>query len=114
MEQCKTLGEETYFLFSYCPDNLVLVYGFSKSKQKLKILKDEFIYKVICRMQFLVEQDKLNNTNNYRKLSFYNDPKWMEAGVDRILSPYVAKLVLDVFPNEILEKIINQKKTSLL
>jgi hypothetical protein len=38
----------------------------------------------------------------------------MEAGVDRILSPYVAKLVLDVFPNEILEKIINQKKTSLL
>ena len=45
MEQCKTLGEETYFLFSYCPDNLVLVYGFSKSKQKFKILKDEFILK---------------------------------------------------------------------
>lgn len=108
MEKCKTLGEETYFLFSYCPDNLVLVYGFSKSKQKFKILKDEFIYKVISRVQFLVRQDKLHKTNNFRKSSFYNDPKWMEAGVDRILSPYVAKLVLDVFPNDTLDKIISK------
>lgn len=109
MEQCKTLGEETYFLFSYCPDNLVLVYGFSKPKPKFKILKDEFIYKVICRKQFLLEQDKQKNTNNYRKSSYYNDPKWIEAGVDRVLSPYVAKLILDVFPKEILDKIISQK-----
>ena len=110
MEQCKTLGEETYFLFSYCPDKLVLVYGFSKTKQKFKILNDEFIYKIICRNQFLLEQDKLHNTNNYRKSSFYNDPKWMEAGVDRVLSPYVAKLVLDVFPKDILDKIISKYK----
>jgi hypothetical protein len=110
MEKCKTLGKETYFLYSYCSDNLVLVYGFSKPKQKFKILKDEFIYKVICRMQFLVGQDKLNNTNNYRKSSFYTDSKWMEAGVDRVFSPYVAKLVLDVFPVETLNRIISENK----
>jgi hypothetical protein len=113
MEKCKTLGEDTYFLYSYCPDNLVLVYGFSKTKQKFKILKDEFIYKVICRKEFLESEDKQMNTDTCRKSSYYNDPKW-EAGVDRILSPYVAKLVLDVFPNDILDKIIskynNQKK----
>jgi hypothetical protein len=110
MEKCKTLGEETYFLYSYCPDNLVLVYGFSKTKQKFKILKDEFIYKVICRKEFLEGQDKLHSTNNYRKSSFYNDPKWTEAGVDRVLSPYVAKLVLDVFSNETLNRIISENK----
>jgi hypothetical protein len=108
MEQCKTLGEETYFLFSYCPDNLVLVYGFSKAKQKFKILKDEFIYKVICRKQFLENEDKQRNTKTHTKASYYNDPKWKDSGVDRILSPYVAKLVLDVFPKETLDRIISE------
>lgn len=111
MEKCKTLGEkeDTYFLYSYCPNQLVLVYGFSNPKQKFVILDDEFIAKIIHRTEELKEKDKETKTSNHRKSSYYTDTKWDETA-NRIYSPYVAKLVLDVFPQETLDRIAQSYK----
>ena len=109
MEKCKTLGErkDTYFLFSYIQNELIIVYGFSKPKQKFVILDDEFIAKIIHRTEELKEKDKETKTSNHRKSSYYTDTKWDETA-NRIYSPYVAKLVLDVFPEEIIKQIRNK------
>lgn len=109
MEKCKTLGEkkDTYFLYSYCPNQLVVVYGFSNPKQKFVILDDEFIAKVICRTEELKNEDKKSKTNYHRMASYYTDSKW-DKTANRIYSPYVAKLVLDVFPEEIIKQIRNK------
>ena len=110
METCKTLGADgkrkignQYFKFSYCPNELILIYGFTKKKQSFEIVNDEQISKVIRRVKELKE----NDIDHYRYASYYTPTKWTECEL-RNCSPYIAKLILDVFPNETIERILNE------
>lgn len=104
MEQCKTLGEETYFEFSYSNDVLKIKYGFTVEKQTETIIENSLIIAVINRVNYL----KIHNSENLRTVGYYSLTHWKECPQTQYC-PYVAKLVLDVFPKEKIEKIINQK-----
>lgn len=107
MEKCKTLGSGTpqstplaYFKFSYSENELTLNYGYSNLQQSSSIVNDDFIYQVIQRVEYLRE----HQNENLRKPSYYTRPKWQEC-INNRPSPYVAKLILDVFPDETIERI---------
>lgn len=65
METCKTLGADRYsieqkghyFMFSYCPDKLILIYGFTNDEQSFEMVNDRQISKVIRRVNELKEKD---------------------------------------------------------
>jgi len=104
MEKCKTLGEETYFEFSFSNDVLKIKYGFTVEKQTETIIENSLIIAVINRVNYL----KIHNSENLRTVGYYSLTHWKECPQTQYC-PYVAKLVLDVFPIEKIEKIINQK-----
>ena len=104
MEHCKTLGEETYFEFSYSNDVLKIKYGFTVEKQTETIIENPLIIAVINRVNYL----KIHNSENLRTVGYYSLTHWKECPQTQYC-PYVAKLVLDIFPVETIEKIINQK-----
>ena len=47
MEKCKTLGEETYFEFSYSNDELKIKYGFTVEKQTEAIIENENVHTIL-------------------------------------------------------------------
>ena len=104
MEKCKTLGEENYFEFSYLNDELKIKYGFTVEKQTEATIDNSLIIAVINRINYL----KTHNRVNLRIVGNYSLTHWEECPQTQYC-PYVAKLVLDVFPNETIDKIINQK-----
>ena len=68
METCKTLGADgkrkignQYFKFSYCPNELTLIWGFTKNKPKFAIIKDDLIKKVILRVNNMLANNKVNS-----------------------------------------------------
>lgn len=79
---------------------LTIKYG----PQKTQALVEHFIVnEVINRVEYLKE----NNIENYRTVGYYSLTHW--AGCpNTVQCPYVAKLVLDVFPEEIIEAYKNQ------
>lgn len=105
MEQCKTLGEETYFEFSYSNDVLKIKYGFSVANQTEVKIKNTTIVDVINRINYL----KIANPDNLRTVGYYSLTNWKECPQTQHC-PYVAKLVLDVFPIETLNRIISENK----
>ena len=113
METCKTLGadkpkknlHDRYFKFSYCPNELILIYAFTKKKQSFEIVNDKQISKVIRRVNELKE----NDIDHYRHASYYTPKKWTECDL-RNCSPYIAKLILDVFPTETIERILYENQ----
>jgi hypothetical protein len=109
MEKCRTLGTEKakkvgqYFLFSYSPNSLKLVYGFTKPKQTYAEVSDELICKVIERVDYLLK----NDPNHLRNVGFYSRTHW-NLCPSTVNCPYIAKLVLDVFPYELIYRIKSQ------
>lgn len=103
MEKCKTLGEETYFEFSYLNDELKIKYGFTVEKQTEATIDNSLIIAVINRANHL----KTHNKVNLRAVGYYSLTHWEECPQTQHC-PYVAKLVLDVFPNDTLDKIISK------
>lgn len=111
MEKCRTLGadkaktqkESRYFLFSYCTNNLKLVYGFTRPKQTYAEINDELIWKVIERVEYLLMNDPIHS----RDVGFYSQTHW-ELCPQTVFCPYIAKLVLDVFPYELIDRIKSQ------
>jgi hypothetical protein len=101
MQKCKTLGEDTYFLFSYTTNQLILIYGFTMANQHFVILDDVFIKIIIQRKNDL----SVNLPNNVRMSSYYTSTHW-DTCPNTQWSPYVAKLLLDVFPSEEIDRII--------
>lgn len=104
MEQCKILGEETYFEFSYSNDELKIKYGFTVANQTEFKIENSLIVNVIDRVNYL----KIHSIENIRTVGYYSLTHWKECPQTQYC-PYIAKLVLDVFPKETLDKIINQK-----
>jgi hypothetical protein len=105
MEKCKTLGEETYFEFSYSKDILKIKYGFTVEKQTETIIENSLIIAVINRVNYL----KIHNSEKLRTVGYYSLTSWEECPQTQYC-PYVAKLVLDVFPIETLNRIISENK----
>jgi hypothetical protein len=105
MEQCKTLGEETYFEFSYQNNELQIKYGFTKDNQNEAEIDNSLIIAVISRVNYLKNHDK----ENLRTVGYYSRSHWNECPQTQHC-PYVAKLILDVFPLETLIKIISENK----
>ncbi|WP_396170861.1 hypothetical protein [Flavobacterium sp.] len=101
MEQCKTLGEETYFEFSYSNDELKIKYGFSVANQTEVTIENSLIVNVIGRVNYL----KIHSFENVRTVGYYSLAHWKECPQTQYC-PYVAKLVLDVFSKETLDNII--------
>ncbi len=101
MQACKTLGERTYFLYNYTPDRLCLLYGFKNINQKFVILNDEFIHKVIERVNYIKSNKKIKLTST----SQYEIQHWDECP-HTIYAPYVAKLVIDVFHKDLINQIM--------
>jgi hypothetical protein len=102
MEKCKTLGEETYFEFSYFNDELKIKYGFSVANKTEVKIKNSLIVNVIDRVNYL----KIHSIENLRTVGYYSLTNWYECP-QTIHCPYVAKLILDVFPKEIINKILS-------
>jgi hypothetical protein len=105
MEKCKTLGKETYYEFSYSGEILKIKYGFSGSKQTEIEIENTLIEDVIKRVKYLEENDRAHS----RMATYYERPKW-EGCKNTVQSPYIAKLVLDVFPQETLDRIAQSYK----
>ena len=97
MQKCKTLGEETYFEFSFDNNILIVRYGFTKNHQTTIIIQNELIKKVINRVA------ELKNDERFRSTSFYTINQWKDCP-NTIYCPYVAKLIIDVFPKETINK----------
>lgn len=102
MEQCKTLGEETFFEYSFSNHQLIIKYGFTTDKQTTIEIPNSLISTVIDRVNYL----KSNNIENYRKVSFYSKTNWKECPQTQYC-PYIAKLILDVFPIKTLNELIH-------
>jgi hypothetical protein len=105
MEQCKTLGEETYFEFSYQNNEVWIKYGFTNDNQTEVKIDNSLIVDVINRVNYL----KTNDTENLRTVGYYSRSYWNECRQTQYC-PYVAKLILDVFPLETINKIISKNK----
>ncbi|WP_396153060.1 hypothetical protein [Flavobacterium sp.] len=105
MEQCKTLGEETYFEFSYFQEILIIKYGFTVANQTEIKIENALILNVIDRINYL----KIANPENLRTVGYYSLTHWKECPQTQHC-PYIAKLVLDVFPIETLNRIISENK----
>lgn len=101
MEKCKTLGEETYFEFSLTKNVLTITYGFTSIEQKTVVIQDSLIKCVIERVHFLKE----NDIEHYRSSSYYTITHWEKCPQTQYC-PYVAKLVIDVFTNEVMANIL--------
>jgi hypothetical protein len=101
MEQCKTLGEETFFEFSYSNDELKIKYGFTVANQTEVKINTTTIVDVINRVNYL----KNHNIENLRTVGYYSLAHWENCPQTQHC-PYIAKLVLDVFPKETLDNII--------
>lgn len=114
MESCKTLGADNatkskknrYFLFSYCHKKLKLVYGFTKIKRTNVEVDDELISKVIGRIEYLEKLYK-KEIKQTRKVGNYSRTYWKICPQTQHC-PYIAKLVLDVFPIDIIDEIKRQ------
>lgn len=103
MEKCKTLGEETYFEFTYLNNHLTITYGFTAAQQTTVDISNYLIATVIKRVDYLIKNEKENS----RKTSYYSRTYWEECPQTQHC-PYIAKLVLDVFPLETIEAILSQ------
>ena len=101
MQKCKTLGEETYFEFSFDDNELKIKYGFTLTEQNTVTIQNELIKSVIERV------NELREDIHFRSTSYYTITQW-EGCPNTIYCPYVAKLVIDVFPNEIIEIFQNE------
>ena len=99
MEKCKTLGEETYFEYTTCRSDgqLWIRFGANGIEQ---LASAELVATVIQRVSYL----QLNDAEYSRMTGYYSIPHWAECP-DMILCPYIAKLVLDVFPNQVIEEL---------
>jgi hypothetical protein len=99
MEKCKTLGEEAYFEYttSRGDGKLWIKFGVNGIEQPALI---ELVENVIQRVSYM----QLNDAEHSRMTSYYTMPHWAECP-DMILCPYIAKLVLDVFPNQVIENL---------
>jgi len=75
MEQCKTLGEETYFEFSYQNNELHIKYGFTKDNQNEAEIDNSLIIAVISRVNYLKTHDK----ENLRTVGYYSRSYWNEC-----------------------------------
>ena len=97
-----TLGGRSEFEYSVENGKLLLRFG-----RMVNFLEanEEWVLKVRDRIQKLKDDE---HPKYKTQTSLYNKKIWEECPNNRTC-PYLAKLVLDVFPNEILEKIINQK-----
>ena len=100
MEKCKTLGEETFFEFTCIGGQLTIRYGVNGIQQPAPA---ELVATVIQRVSYLL----LNDSEHSRMTGYYTIPHWAECS-DMILCPYIAKLVLDVFPNVVMEGFLAQ------
>ncbi len=105
MEICKTLGEETYFEFSYSNEILIMKYGFTVANQTEVKIENSLIVNVIDRINYL----KIHDRENLRTVGYYSLTHWKECPQTQYC-PYVAKLVLDVLPIETLNRIISENK----
>ncbi len=103
MEKCKTLGEETYFEFSLVNNELLITYGFTLDEQKTVLIQNSLIISVINRVHYLKE----NDIEHYKTSSFYTITKW-EKCPNTQYCPYVAKLVLDVFPEDLINNFLKK------
>jgi hypothetical protein len=97
MEKCKTLGEEAFFEFTCIGGQLTIRYGANGIEQQAPA---ELVATVIQRVSYL----QLNDAEHSRMTGYYSIPHWAECP-DMILCPYIAKLVLDVFPDVVIEEL---------
>ena len=96
MQKCKTLGEETYFEFSFDDNELKIRYGFTLTEQNTVTIQNDLIKRVIERV------NELRNDIHFRSTSYYTINQWVDCP-NTIYCPYVAKLLIDVFPLDIIE-----------
>lgn len=99
MEKCKTLGGNKFFYFSINEEMCTLKIRTGANPVEYVINFGDNIKRV---------QDRINEAPNLtvrRQTSFYNQPIWLDAP-NMILSPYIAKLLLDVCPPEQIQLMI--------
>ena len=80
-----------------------MIYGFTKPTQTYVEICDELIFKVIERIEYLL----INNKQHSRDVGYYSRTHWEDC-LQTVDCPYIAKLVLDVFPYELINRIKNQ------
>lgn len=102
MEKCKTLGEETFFEYSYLNNILKISFGFSTNNITTVDISNSLIFDVIKRVNDL----KLNDVEHSRMVGYYSLTHWLNCPQTQYC-PYIAKLVLDVFPNKLIDNIVN-------
>lgn len=102
MEKCKTLGGRSFFYYIINEKERVLIIQTSKSPTEHTIsFGDAPINDVWARI------NSAENDKEKHQTSFYGQPKWGKCP-NRILCPYIAKLLLDVFNEEQIKQVISK------
>lgn len=100
MEKCKTMGGDTYFEFTYSDEKLIINYGFTSNQQTTVEIPAQLIKTVIKRVEYM----KLNDIEHLRTVGYYSLTHWKDCP-NTHYCPYIAKLVLDVFPDVVIEEL---------